>query len=186
MDPQEMLTPEQIVSYNEAFAKSLVQLTDASQHQLNGIVDTALRIAHAVAALSSQQSAGGTPEDPAETLKTLFRPLSASQSASQAASQAADSNSADNADTDGPAGQFDPWANNLQAIVQALANAHHNATTAQQQANVTAQAATTLGITTLFNAVAKFYGLPSVINPLPTDSGGQISSTAQPAAAGSN
>lgn len=38
-----------------------------------------------------------------------------------------------------------------QATAQALANAAHNATTAQQQSNVTAQAATTLGVSRLLS-----------------------------------
>jgi hypothetical protein len=37
------------------------------------------------------------------------------------------------------------------ATSQALSNAAHNATSAQQQTNVTAQAATTSGITTLYS-----------------------------------
>jgi hypothetical protein len=37
------------------------------------------------------------------------------------------------------------------ATSQALANAAHNATSAQQQTNVTAQAATTSGVTTLYS-----------------------------------
>lgn len=41
--------------------------------------------------------------------------------------------------------------NLFQATAQALANAAHNATTAQQQANITAQAATTMGVTTLYS-----------------------------------
>lgn len=41
--------------------------------------------------------------------------------------------------------------NLFQATSQALANAAHNATTSQQQANITAQAATTQGVTTLFS-----------------------------------
>lgn len=41
-----------------------------------------------------------------------------------------------------------------QATAQALANAAHNATTAQQQANVTAQAATTMGVATLYSLAA--------------------------------
>lgn len=40
--------------------------------------------------------------------------------------------------------------NLFQATAQALANAAHNATNAQQQSFVTAQAATTMGITTLY------------------------------------
>lgn len=41
--------------------------------------------------------------------------------------------------------------NLYQATAQALANAAHNATNAQQQTNVTAQAATTAGVTTLYS-----------------------------------
>jgi len=41
--------------------------------------------------------------------------------------------------------------NLFQATAQALANAAHNATTSQQQTNVTAQAATTMGVTTLYS-----------------------------------
>jgi hypothetical protein len=41
--------------------------------------------------------------------------------------------------------------NLYQATAQALANAAHNATTAQQQTNVTAQAATTMGVATLYS-----------------------------------
>ena len=41
--------------------------------------------------------------------------------------------------------------NLFMATSQALANAAHNATTAQQQTNITAQAATTSGITTLYS-----------------------------------
>jgi hypothetical protein len=37
------------------------------------------------------------------------------------------------------------------ATSQALANAAHNATTSQQQSNMTAQASTTMGITTLYS-----------------------------------
>lgn len=40
--------------------------------------------------------------------------------------------------------------NLYQATAQALANAAHNATTAQQQTNITAQAATTAGVATLY------------------------------------
>lgn len=40
--------------------------------------------------------------------------------------------------------------NLFQATAQALSNAAHNATTAQQQTNVTAQAATTQGVITLY------------------------------------
>lgn len=41
--------------------------------------------------------------------------------------------------------------NLYQATAQALANAAHNATTAQQQNSITAQASTTMGITTLYS-----------------------------------
>ena len=39
----------------------------------------------------------------------------------------------------------------FQATAQALANAAHNATNAQQQSYVTAQAATTMGVATLYS-----------------------------------
>ena len=42
-------------------------------------------------------------------------------------------------------------ANLYQATAQALANAAHNATNAQQQASITAQAATTMGVATLYS-----------------------------------
>lgn len=41
--------------------------------------------------------------------------------------------------------------NLYQATAQALSNAAHNATTAQQQMNVTAQAATTMGVAVLLS-----------------------------------
>jgi hypothetical protein len=41
--------------------------------------------------------------------------------------------------------------NLYQAMAQALANAAHNATNAQQQSYVTAQAATTMGVATLYS-----------------------------------
>ena len=41
--------------------------------------------------------------------------------------------------------------NLFQATSQALGTAAHNATTSQQQTNVTAQAATTMGVTTLYS-----------------------------------
>lgn len=41
--------------------------------------------------------------------------------------------------------------NLFQATAQALANSAHNSTTAQQQAAVTAQAATTMGVATLYS-----------------------------------
>ena len=41
-------------------------------------------------------------------------------------------------------------SNLYQATSQALANAAHNATTAQQQTNITSQAATTMGVATLY------------------------------------
>jgi hypothetical protein len=40
--------------------------------------------------------------------------------------------------------------NLFQATAQALANSAHNATTAQQQNGITAQAATVMGVTTLY------------------------------------
>ncbi|WP_461208993.1 RebB family R body protein [Desulfocurvus sp. DL9XJH121] len=42
-------------------------------------------------------------------------------------------------------------ANLYQATAQALANAAHNATTSQQQTNITAQAATTQGVALLYS-----------------------------------
>ena len=41
--------------------------------------------------------------------------------------------------------------NLYQATAQALANAAHNATTIQQQTNITAQAATTMGVALLYS-----------------------------------
>ncbi|AQQ00810.1 glycerol-3-phosphate dehydrogenase [Pseudoalteromonas aliena] len=41
--------------------------------------------------------------------------------------------------------------NLFQATSQALANAAHNATSGQQQANITAQAATTMGVSLLYS-----------------------------------
>jgi hypothetical protein len=56
--------------------------------------------------------------------------------------------------------------NLFQATAQALSNAAHNATSSQQQTNITAQAATTMGVTTLYSidtastgiATKKIYG----------------------------
>ena len=41
--------------------------------------------------------------------------------------------------------------NLFMATSQALANAAHNATTSQQQSNITAQASTTMGVTMLYS-----------------------------------
>ena len=41
--------------------------------------------------------------------------------------------------------------NLFMATSQALSNAAHNATTSQQQSNMTAQASTTMGVTTLYS-----------------------------------
>ncbi|BBD10077.1 RebB family R body protein [Desulfovibrio ferrophilus] len=41
--------------------------------------------------------------------------------------------------------------NLFQATAQAMGNAAHNATTSQQQTNVTAQAATTMGVAVLYS-----------------------------------
>ena len=41
--------------------------------------------------------------------------------------------------------------NFFQATSQAMANAAHNASTSQQQSNITAQAATTMGVTMLYS-----------------------------------
>ena len=48
--------------------------------------------------------------------------------------------------------------NLYQATAQALSNAAHNATTNQQQANVTAQAATTMGVAMLYALVTAATG----------------------------
>ncbi len=49
--------------------------------------------------------------------------------------------------------------NLFQATSQALANAAHNATSAQQQTAVTAQAATTMGVTTLYSIATATTGV---------------------------
>lgn len=49
-------------------------------------------------------------------------------------------------------------ANLYQATAQALANAAHNATAAQQQANILAQAATTQGVALLYSLNAAATG----------------------------
>jgi hypothetical protein len=50
-------------------------------------------------------------------------------------------------------------ANLYQATAQALANAAHNATNAQQQNNITAQAATVMGVATLYSIDTASTGL---------------------------
>ena len=56
--------------------------------------------------------------------------------------------------------------NLYQATAQALANAAHNATSTQQQTNITAQAATTMGVTTLYsiNTATGGIGTSSILN----------------------
>jgi hypothetical protein len=49
--------------------------------------------------------------------------------------------------------------NLFQATAQALSNAAHNATTAQQQANIVAQAATTQGVALLYSIDTATTGL---------------------------
>jgi hypothetical protein len=49
--------------------------------------------------------------------------------------------------------------NLFQATAQALSNAAHNATTAQQQANIVAQAATTQGVALLYSIDTASTGL---------------------------
>jgi hypothetical protein len=49
--------------------------------------------------------------------------------------------------------------NLYQATAQALANAAHNATNAQQQSYITAQAATTMGVATLYSLDTASAGL---------------------------
>lgn len=55
--------------------------------------------------------------------------------------------------------------NFYQATAQALSNAAHNATSTQQQTNVTAQAATTMGVTTLYsiNTATDAVGTASIL-----------------------
>ncbi len=57
--------------------------------------------------------------------------------------------------------------NLYQATAQALANAAHNATNAQQQSYVTAQAATTMGVATLYSIDTASVGeaTESILNP---------------------
>jgi len=50
-------------------------------------------------------------------------------------------------------------SNLYQATAQALANAAHNATMAQQQANIVAQAATVMGVATLYSLDTSSTGL---------------------------
>ena len=50
-------------------------------------------------------------------------------------------------------------SNLYQATSQALANAAHNATISQQQTNITAQAATTMGVATLYSLDTASTGL---------------------------
>ena len=56
--------------------------------------------------------------------------------------------------------------NLFQATAQALANAAHNATSSQQQTNVTAQAATTMGVTVLYSidTASAAEGTASILN----------------------
>src|SRR5258706_196419 len=55
--------------------------------------------------------------------------------------------------------------NLYQATAQALANAAHNATNAQQQSYVTAQAATTMGVATLYPPDPPPPGIPTTATP---------------------
>ena len=59
--------------------------------------------------------------------------------------------------------------NLYQAVAQALANAAHNATTAQQQTNITAQAATTMGVATLYSLDTAAAGIATkeILNATP-------------------
>ncbi|WP_445946268.1 RebB family R body protein [Shewanella sp.] len=58
--------------------------------------------------------------------------------------------------------------NLFQATSQALANAAHNATMAQQQSAITAQAATTMGVTTLYSidTATTAVGTTDILNSL--------------------
>jgi hypothetical protein len=57
--------------------------------------------------------------------------------------------------------------NLYQATAQALANAAHNATTNQQQSNIVAQAATTMGVTTLYSidTASEAVGVKQIYGP---------------------
>lgn len=57
--------------------------------------------------------------------------------------------------------------NLYQATAQALANAAHNATNAQQQSYVTSQAATTMGVATLYSLDTAATGVATadILNP---------------------
>ncbi|WP_263409811.1 RebB family R body protein [Terriglobus tenax] len=59
--------------------------------------------------------------------------------------------------------------NLYQATAQALANAAHNATNAQQQSYVTAQAATTMGVATLYSLDTAAVGISTedILSPKP-------------------
>ncbi len=59
--------------------------------------------------------------------------------------------------------------NLFQATAQALSNAAHNATTSQQQSNITAQAATTMGVTTLYSidTASAAVGTKQIYAPVP-------------------
>ncbi|MDN3611505.1 glycerol-3-phosphate dehydrogenase [Vibrio pectenicida] len=60
--------------------------------------------------------------------------------------------------------------NLFQATSQALGNAAHNATLAQQQSAITAQAATTMGVTTLYSidTASTSVGTKSILTPAST------------------
>jgi hypothetical protein len=66
-----------------------------------------------------------------------------------------------------------------QATAQALANAAHNATMAQQQMNITAQAATATGVALIYAQVAGALHLAAPTAPAPVPPAGN---TATPAA----
>lgn len=55
--------------------------------------------------------------------------------------------------------------NLFQATAQALANAAHNATGAQQQSNIVAQAATTMGVGVLYTIDSAADGVATKTNP---------------------
>jgi len=59
--------------------------------------------------------------------------------------------------------------NLYQVTAQALSNAAHNATTAQQQTNITAQAATTMGVSTLYSidTAATAVGVADILDQTP-------------------
>jgi len=93
-----------------------------------------MRASHLIASSFIVLQAAGVPAQAQETVNP----------------QVTDAASEANAETLGDAPALSE-GNLFQATSQALGNAAHNATTAQQGTNVTAQAATTQGVTSLYS-----------------------------------